>query len=132
LSISRKTLLFLAYVSVIVAFAGLCGSMMSNIRERTYEIGVKKALGASRSQIFLQFLTEGIVIMTASVLLSAILCSGVILLLKNAGIINITIDYRDTSHIMARLYLLGTAFCIYPCRRGSKISIAEALRKSPD
>ncbi|MBR0230030.1 MAG: ABC transporter permease [Erysipelotrichaceae bacterium] len=127
LQLCKSILMFLAYVAVAVSMIGLFSSMLSGIRERTYEIGIKKALGASDAQIFCQFLLEAMVIMTVSSLISIIGCYGVCCLLKNTGVTDLNI--LKNSSVLIKTGLFGMACCIYPSRKGSMTAIITALRK---
>ena len=127
LQLCRSVLMFLAYVAVAVSMIGLFSNMLSGIRERTYEIGIKKALGASDTQIFCQFLLESMVIMTVSSVISMTGCYGVCCLLKNTVITDLNI--LTSCKVLLRTDLFGMACCIYPSRKGSKIAVITALRK---
>ena len=102
--------------------------MLVTVRERTKEIGIRKALGARQSQILAQFLIEAIIITT--------LGGGLGLLVSYLGTLLITFitDFNVILGLDAVILSLvfsltiGVIFGIYPAYTASKLEPVEALR----
>src|SRR5205085_10288117 len=76
---AQNLLVLIATISLFVAGIGIMNIMLVTVTERTREIGVRKTVGARRSDIFLQFLTEAVVLSVTGgligVLLAVVICS---------------------------------------------------------
>ena len=124
----RSVLLAVAAISLIVAVIGLVNSTLSSIRARTYEIGVKKVLGAGDSDIFIQFLTEMAIILTVSAAIAITAVGLIVGTLKAYGMAEIVIDYQENSVMLFRMLLLGLVCGLYPAKKAAGITIMEAIR----
>jgi putative ABC transport system permease protein len=123
-----------AAISLIVGGIGIMNIMLVSVTERTKEIGLRKALGATNSDILTQFLLEA-VILTASggligILLGSMLSIIATLLIKNVGGLNWQYTFPIGAAILGLVVasLVGLVFGIYPARQASKKSPMEALR----
>ena len=70
-------LVLVAAITLVVAGVGIMNSMLANVQARTREIGIRKALGATRREIRLQFLTEAVFLSFAGGILGTILGLGI-------------------------------------------------------
>ncbi|MBK9737417.1 MAG: ABC transporter permease [Saprospiraceae bacterium] len=124
----RLSTVIIAMLTLLGASIGLMNIMLVSVTERTKEIGIRKALGATRKNILFQFLIEAIVIC----LMGGIL--GVILgILMGFGV---TIMMEGSFFIPWNWMILGISVCIivglvsglYPALKASKLDPIEALR----
>ena len=118
----------IAAVSLIVGGIGIMNIMLVSVTERTREIGVRKALGATRNNILFQFLVEALVLCLVGGILGIFFGSfGAILLAKVAGW-NTLIS--PLSVILSFFFsaLVGLFFGIWPARRAASLDPIVALR----
>ncbi len=125
----RNVLMFIASVSLLVSLIGMINSMLGSIRDRTYEIGIKKALGAGKTDIYLQFLSETFVIFLAGTVLGIMLIYMFILVINTSGMMELMINWSGCSALLFKLLIAGALCGLYPAYRASRITIMEAIRK---
>ncbi len=126
-------LLVIAGISLLVGGIGIMNIMLATVTERTREIGIRRALGAKRRDITMQFLIEAIVQTTTGGLLGAILGLGIVAL---TPLVALWWDARvpATIHVPAIFLglgfavIVGVTFGLYPAFRASRLDPIEALR----
>jgi putative ABC transport system permease protein len=118
----------IATVSLIVGGIGIMNIMLVSVSERTREIGTRKAIGAKRRDILLQFLVESLVLSLLGGIIGILLgVGGAILISKFAGWKTvISVD----AILLAFLFSasIGIFFGIYPARKAARLNPIEALR----
>jgi len=128
------TLLVLAIagISLVVGGVGIMNIMYLSIVERTREIGLRKAIGASNSIIKAQFLTEALLI-TGIGGIAGIILGSILVVLINLGAKLQGYDFGMTVTLDAILLgfasaiLFGVLFGLYPARKASELSPVEAI-----
>jgi putative ABC transport system permease protein len=131
-SISRILSLVLVLVSaiaLIISGIGIMNIMLVTVTERTREIGLRMAVGASRREIMLQFLTEAILISLCGGMLG--IAAGVAVPLSvQLFVENLLIPVSTWSIVIAFSVstLVGLIFGILPASRASRLNPTEALR----
>ncbi|WKZ30498.1 MAG: ABC transporter permease [Candidatus Dojkabacteria bacterium] len=115
-------------ISLLVGGIGIMNIMFVTVRERTREIGLRKALGATNRDILLQFLTEAVVVTVLGGIIGTIL--GVLLTYIFAAVANLepVISLQSVSMAVGISAAIGLVFGIYPARQASLMSPIEALR----
>ncbi len=115
-------------ISLLVGGIGILAIMLIAVRERTREIGIRRALGARRKDILLQFLIETMVLTVLGAL------SGVALGLAGAKITSLStgwpmlIPWAAAAAVVAFSMLLGLAFGVYPASKAAGVDPIVALR----
>jgi putative ABC transport system permease protein len=118
----------IAGISLLVGGIGIMNIMLVSVMERTRDIGIEKAIGATRRDILLQFLFEAIIVSGAGGII------GILLAQFGSGFIGQLMDTEVTvqsSVMLAALgfsLIIGVGFGIYPAIKASKLNPIEALR----
>ncbi|MAF14152.1 MAG: hypothetical protein CMI53_04660 [Parcubacteria group bacterium] len=126
-------LIAVASVSLIVGGVGIMNIMYVSVMERVYEIGLRKAVGASRKEILNQFLWEAIIITFFGAVIGIIV--GVILSLiitfaaKSQGLdLQLIISFSSIVLSCGVAVMIGLVFGILPARTAAKMDVIQALR----
>ncbi|MCH7873635.1 MAG: ABC transporter permease [Planctomycetes bacterium] len=118
----------IAGISLLVGGIGIMNIMLATITERTREIGIRRAIGASSLDITWQFLIETITLSTIGGLLGLGLGIGGVSLLVYATDWHAVISAWSLVAAMAVSCMTGVTFGIYPARRAAAMDPIEALR----
>jgi putative ABC transport system permease protein len=118
----------IAAVSLIVGGIGIMNIMLVSVTERTREIGVRKALGATRFNILLQFLIEAVVLCSVGGIVGILLGSGTSYVLSNNFQWNTRIDPAAVVLAFAFSAAIGIMFGVWPARRAARLDPIQALR----
>jgi putative ABC transport system permease protein len=118
----------IAAVSLLVGGIGIMNIMLVSVTERTREIGVRKALGATRLNILLQFLIEALTLCLLGGVIGILLGVGTAILLAKVMQWNTLISPMAVGIAFAFSAAVGLFFGIWPARRASKLDPIIALR----
>ena len=116
-------------ISLFVAGLGIMNVMLSAVTERTREIGIKKALGASRKIIVTEFLTEALIMTLIGAFVGIV--TGILLSLIGISALGLTLVLQidKIMEILIFSLLTGAVFGIYPAFKASSLNPVEALRR---
>jgi putative ABC transport system permease protein len=118
----------IAAVSLLVGGIGIMNIMLVSVTERTREIGVRKALGATRRNILLQFLIEAVVLCCMGGVVGILLgATGATLMSRTAGW-NTQVSPAAVGLAFAFSALVGVLFGVWPARRAAALDPIVALR----
>ena len=120
----------IAAISLLVGGIGIMNIMLVSVAERTREIGIRKAIGARRSHILMQFLIEACVLS----ILGGLIGLGLSALgLRIYGMIadtTISIDWVAAMGSLLFCVIIGVAFGSYPAAKASKMTPIDALQRN--
>lgn len=126
---TNTQLIWIASISLLVGGIGVMNIMLVSVTERTAEIGLKKAIGAKKKRILLQFLTESAVLTSLGGLIGVI--SGIIMAQLISSMMQIPVSISAPAIIVAVVFstLIGVVFGMLPAVQAANLNPIEALRR---
>ena len=122
----------IAAISLLVGGIGIMNIMLVSVTERTREIGIRKAIGAGRETIMLQFLIEALLVSLmgclAGIGLSWVILKVAAVVMKNS--MSFTMDMKGVWLSVAFSVLIGVLFGLYPANKAASKKPIDALRYS--
>ena len=118
----------IAAVSLVVGGIGIMNIMLVSVTERTREIGVRKALGATRLNVMLQFLIEALVLCLFGGALGVLVGAGAAVAMSKLLHWNTLISPAAVGVAFAFSALVGLFFGLWPARRAAMLNTIDALR----
>ena len=118
----------IASVSLIVGGIGIMNIMLVSVTERTREIGVRKALGATSKNILFQFLIEAVVLCLLGGAIGVLMGAGGGMALSKFFNFNTEISSQSVVMAFAFSAAVGVIFGVWPARRAAKLDPITALR----
>jgi putative ABC transport system permease protein len=118
----------IALISLLVGGIGIMNIMLVSVTERTREIGVRKALGARRRHILLQFLIESVVLCTAGGVVGVALGWGGANLLQRTAGWDTAVAPEAVALAFMFSAMVGIFFGLWPARRAAMLDPIESLR----
>ena len=132
-SMSESTntqLIWIASISLLVGGIGVMNIMLVSVTERTSEIGLKKAVGAKKRRIRMQFLTEAAVLTSLGGIIGVASGIGLAQLLSN--MLQIPVSINVTAILIAVVFstLIGVIFGMLPAVKAANLNPIDALRRN--
>ena len=118
----------LSGVALLVGGIGVMAIMMVSVTDRTHEIGLRKALGATRREILLQFLVEASTLTLVGGLLGIVVGLGLGELLKRVLSLQSSVPLWSAVLATVVSVVIGLVFGMYPANRAARMDPVEALR----
>jgi len=118
----------IAAISLLVGGIGIMNIMLANVTERTREIGVRRALGARRRDIIIQFLVESVLLSAAGGLIGVVLGIAIPFAVSAMAGMKVIVTVWSPVAAFTLSALVGIVFGIYPARRAARLDPVEALR----
>ncbi len=118
----------IAGISLLVGGIGIMNIMLVSVSERTREIGIRKAIGAQRGNILMQFLIEALVISGIGGLIGLGIAAAITGVLEGVLSMALTMSVSVAELAIGFSLIIGVAFGLYPANKASKLRPIEALR----
>ncbi len=118
----------IAAISLLVGGIGIMNIMLVSVSERTREIGIRKAIGAARGNILMQFLIEALVVSLMGGLLGLGIAAAACYFLGPVLNMTLAISPMVSGIAIGFSVFIGVVFGLYPANMASKLRPIEALR----
>ena len=116
-------------ISLLVSGLSIMTIMLVSVNERTREIGIKKAIGASSGRILWEFLAEAVIISLLGSLAGILLGGGLCWLGMTLVGVRMTLSLTGLLGLIGFSVALGALFGVYPAVKAAKMRPVEALRR---
>jgi putative ABC transport system permease protein len=128
MNIMTAVLAGIAGISLVVGGIGIMNIMLVSVRERTREIGVRKAVGATSRDIMVQFLIEAVTLSLFGGAIGIALATGLAYILSAVSPLPTSISLWSIALAFTFSAAVGVFFGVYPAMKASKLDPIEALR----
>ncbi|HEY2420891.1 MAG TPA: ABC transporter permease [Neobacillus sp.] len=118
----------IASISLLVGGIGIMNIMLVSVSERTKEIGIRKAIGAKRRDVLLQFLIEAVVLSAMGGIIGILAGIGIGKILSS--MLSLSVSFSTSVIILSFLFslIVGVVFGVFPANKASKLNPIQALR----
>src|SRR5947208_204368 len=124
-----KALVGVLSVLLVIGGVVIMNVMLATVTERTREIGIRKAMGARRGDILLQFLIEAAVMAAAGGAIGVIVAYGIAVLTRATTSVPMNVPFVAVLLAEATSAAVGIFFGVYPARKAARLQPIEALRQ---
>jgi putative ABC transport system permease protein len=118
----------IAGISLVVGGIGIMNMMLTNVTERTREIGLRKAIGATQKDISNQFLMESVLLTVIGGAIGIALGWLIAFLLTLSGLLTAQVSFASVAVAFGVSAAIGILFGWYPARRAARMNPIDALR----
>jgi putative ABC transport system permease protein len=117
-----------AAITLVVSGVGIMNSMLANVSARIREIGIRKALGATRREIRLQFLTEAVFMSLSGGIVGTILGLSIPISIRLLTSYKIPVNWQSAVIALATSVIVGVIFGTVPANRAAALDPVETLK----
>jgi len=118
----------IASISLIVGGIGIMNIMLASVMERTKEIGIRRSVGATRSDITMQFLSEAITISVTGGIVGIVLGFTISIVIEYTAEIHTIVSFISIVISFAISISIGIAFGYFPAKRAADQDVIQSLR----
>jgi putative ABC transport system permease protein len=124
--IINTVLVAIGSISLLVGGIGIMNIMYASVLERTKEVGIRRAVGATRRDVLLQFLTESVVLSVLGGAMGLVLAGLIVVIVRYwfpvaLNLVAVAVAFGVSTGI-------GVFFGVFPARRAAKLPPIEAIR----
>jgi putative ABC transport system permease protein len=117
-----------AFITLVVSGVGIMNSMLANVTARIREIGIRKALGATKREIRLQFLTEAVFLSLSGGVVGTLLGLAVPVTVNLLTPVHIPMSMTSAVVALLTSVLVGVIFGTLPANRAAALDPVETLK----
>jgi putative ABC transport system permease protein len=117
-----------AGISLLVGGIGIMNIMLASVTERTSEIGLRKAIGASQTDVLQQFLIEAVILALTGGVIGTVLGVGAVVIVGIYTPLQATVSVEAIALAVGVSGGIGLFFGVFPARRAARLDPIEALR----
>ena len=121
-------LIIVSAIALVISGIGIMNIMLVTVTERTREIGLRMAVGASRREILMQFLVESVLISLVGGAIGIVLGLALPVSARLLTNVHVPISFLSVLVAFAVSFTVGVIFGLLPARRASQLNPTEALR----
>jgi len=122
-------LLIIAAIAMLISGIGIMNIMLVTVTERTREIGVRRAIGATPRDVRQQFLTEAVIISVGGGLVGVLIGAAVPFLANRlTDVIEVQLSWLSVAVAFVVSFVVGVVFGLLPANRAARLNPTEALR----
>lgn len=126
IGVVNAVLIAIGSISLVVGGVGIMNIMYANVTERTKEIGIKRAIGATKKDIMLQFLTESVLLSLLGGVVGLVLAAIVVLVVQ--PYFPLGLDFVAVALALGVSSAIGIFFGVFPARRAANLTPIDAIR----
>lgn len=126
---TNTQLIWIASISLLVGGIGVMNIMLVSVTERTGEIGLKKAIGAKKKRILMQFLTEAAVLTSLGGIVGVLIGIGMAFMISAVMKIPVAISLPAIAVSVIFSTLIGVVFGLLPATQAANLNPIDALRR---
>jgi putative ABC transport system permease protein len=117
-----------ATISLLVAGVGIMAVQLIGVRERTPEIGVRRAVGARRGDVLVQFLLEAVILGLGGGAAGALAGLGLAWVIRLTGVMSFDLPWTQALSALAVSLSVAVVFGLWPARQAARLTPVEAVR----
>ena len=124
------SLLIIAVIALVISGVGIMNIMLVTVKERTREIGIRRAIGARKNEILQQFLLESSLISGVGAILGVLVGLSIPVLVQTflPGNLRVPVPWEAVAAALAVSCLTGTFFGYLPANKAAALQPTESLR----
>ena len=128
--IIKQVLTIIGATSIVVSALSIMTIMLLTVKERTYEIGIKKSIGASNSRVLFEFVIESGAVSLIGGVLGVVLSLAASFIMANLLKITVTIDFLKLLWLIVLSIFVGCISGAYPAITAARLNPVDALGRN--